>query len=100
MEKVKISSSQDKKGIIHILVEKINELEAEDQALKTEIVQLRTDMNERLTEMNSKMDENTLAVKALGQTLESLDGTMKDGLDNLGKILQEMSNKVNPNGGK
>ncbi len=58
-----------------------------DQGLVEEIIHLRTEMNARFIELEGKTDENTLAIK-------SLETVMKGGFENVSKILQEISNKL------
>ncbi len=48
---------------------------------------LRKEISHRFENMEDKLDENTLAVQAL-------ETIMKGGFDNVGKVLQEISNKL------
>ncbi|MBF0289742.1 MAG: hypothetical protein HQM14_18165 [SAR324 cluster bacterium] len=104
-ENLKISSLEDASSIIKLLILKVNEMEKRepirDQGLVEEIIHLRTEMNTRFIDLEGKVDENTLAVKSLEikfdqmhETMKGQGEQMKGGFDNIGKILQEISNKL------
>ncbi len=105
IENLKISSLEEATEIIKLLILKIRNIEdrepIRDQGLVEEIMHLRTEVNTRFIELEGKVDENTLAIKSLESKFDQMHETMKDqstqmkgGFDNIGKILQEISNKL------
>ncbi len=110
---LKINEMEDREPIRDQgLVEEIIHLRTE---MNAGFVGLRTEMNTRFVELEGKVDENTLAIKSLGgkfdqmhETMKSMEtemkgmgdqmkgmgDQMKGGFDNVGKILQEISNKL------
>ncbi len=123
-EEIQITSLEDAATIIKLLVLKIKEVEdrepVRDQGLVEEILHLRRETREGFghlrqetregfqqlrEELVEKIDNNTLATKGLEGKLSSLESTVKGkfdslessvkgGFDNIGKILQDISNKL------
>ena len=97
-DELNINSLEESVEIIRLLLLKIKEIEEwesnRDRGLVEEIIHLRQETREgfsavdkRFEKLEDKVDENTLAVK-------SLQTVMKGGFDNVGTILQEISNKL------
>ena len=97
-DELNINSLEESVEIIRLLLLKIKEIEEwepiRDRGLVEEIIHLRqetregfTAVDKRFEKLEDKVDENTLAVK-------SLQTAMKGGFDNVGTILQEISNKL------
>ena len=118
-EDVRIQSWEEAGHIIRLLLAKIHQMEERkihrDQGFFEEIGHLRQETREGFEKLTKQMGKNTLAIKALDKRMESvekginrldnrmesvekgvktLDITMKGGFDNIGKILQEISNKL------
>ncbi len=118
-DNLKISSLEEVVEIIKLLIVKIKEVEnresVRDQGLIEEILHLRKETHEGFQGMNRRLDELTLQskthstilkehssilkehssiLKEHSTSLKSIESTMKGGFDNVGKILQEISNKL------
>lgn len=115
-EEIQIMSHEDAKKMFQLLIMKIHEIEEQkpkrDQGLVEELFHLRKEtrdgfenINQRFNSLEDKMGKNTLAIKSLervmnekltatNEKLNSLEGVMQGGFDNVGKILQEISNKL------
>ncbi len=98
---IKIESLKDAEKYFEIIFGRLDSVE---QGLLDEIIHLRKE----ITITNEKLDENTQEIKVLNKKFESLDSNvqqldttvrqmdknMSGGFENVGKILQEISNKL------
>ena len=109
---IKIASLQEANEIIKLLILKIEEMEERetirDTGLVEEIIHLRKEtkdgfdrlenkfesLENKFESLEDRIDKNTLAVKSLEIRFDSLESTVKGGFENVGQILQEISNKL------
>lgn len=106
---ISVMSHEETSMLLRLLVTKINEIEEReperDRGLAEEILHLRKETREgfenidqRFEKLETKVDQNTLAIKSLeqvtGEKFSSLESVMKGGFDSVGKLLQEISNKL------
>ncbi len=95
-------SLEEATDIIKLLILKIKEIEerepVRDQRLVEEILHLRRETREGFQQLREelveKIDNNTLAIKGLEGKFDSMESTMEEGFENVAKILQEISNKL------
>ena len=116
VNEVNLESFKDAEKIIKLLLLKIQEMEEQestrDQGIFEEILFQAKDTNKKIEDTNrkiealeDKVDRNTLAIKSLemvtvkgfknmNSEISGMRKEMSGGFDNIGKILQEISDKL------